>query len=495
MAQGETEDAFRRFVADFAAVVPDLTGISGGPAPSSDEPRGLQRVYYDLGDRSLLRHGITVAGPEEGRAGSWCLAFPAEFGRLDLHTGPVEAGRVPPELLDRVRVHVRDRDLAPLLRVSIRRQVTTYDGPDGSPALSITEDELVAEGGAVRTKEWILEVPGHDGRVNAVESLLLDSGAERGNAAAFIRDAVGIPEFRPGPGPAKEKGTVGAILATAFRAVAAELMAWDPRVRVDEEGAVHQLRVRSRTLRSMLRTYGKLLAKETARDLERRLQHLGHTLSAARDAEVMRGRIHMSAQEQPAGTVPGHVVRRLHKKSEAEYRQAYEALLEELNSPGYFQLLALLEEFSARPPLRGRAAEKHDARKLLRSAAKRQLRQVLELIAAADKEQDPPAQLSLLHDVRKRSKRLRYAIRSVSTTTGFDFGKKLDAVMAFSEDIQDALGAHRDSVLFQQYLVRTAREAHRSGANTFAYGILYQAEVPLQEAADAAYREAAGRLQ
>jgi CHAD domain-containing protein len=96
--------------------------------------------------------------------------------------------------------------------------------------------------------------------------------------------------------------------------------------------------------------------------------------------------------------------------------------------------------------------------------------------------------------VRKRSKRLRYAIRSVSAASGFDFGSKLDAVLATAEDIQDALGAHRDSVMFQEFVATTAREAHRSGANTFAYGVLHQAEAPRQDTAAAAYKEAAERL-
>ncbi len=375
--------------------------------------------------------------------------------------------------------------------MTARRQVTTYDGPGGAPSIQLTEEVLRPHGGPAGAKEWTIEAPG-GGPVDAAEPLLREAGAEPGSAAAFLRETMGVTEA--GTVHDQENGSVDAILAAAFSAVAAELTTWDPRVRLDEEGAVHQLRVRSRTLRSMLKTYEKLLEKDPARDLERRLQRLGRTLSAARDAEVMRERIHESTQRHPEGTVPAHVVRRLRKKSAAEYRQAYEELLEELNSPAYFRLLALLEDFSARPPLRGGTPKKTSARKQLRAAAKRQQRQVLELIAAADKEQDPAVQLSLLHDVRKRSKRLRYAIRSVASAAGFDFGKKLGAAMAFSEDIQDALGAHRDSVLFQHYLEKTAREAHRSGANTFAYGVLHQAEVPHQAAAEEAYRKAARRL-
>jgi CHAD domain-containing protein len=451
----------------------------------------MRRLYYDVKDRSLLRHGVTLAGPEEGKPGSWFLTFPGELARLDVQAGPAESGQVPAELQERIRVHVRGRSLVPLLPVTVRRQVTTYEGPAGAVAFRLTEETLEPDGGRAGAKEWTLEAP-DSGPADNADPLLREAGAEPGNAAVFLRRTLGVPEA--GTVRAQEGSSVDAVLAAAFSAVSAELTTWDPRVRLDEEGAVHQLRVRSRTLRSMLKTYEKLLEKDPARDLERRLQRLGRSLSAARDAEVMRERIHESTQRHPQGTVPAHVLRRLSRKSAAEYRRAYEELIEELNSPAYFRLLALLEDFSARPPLRGGTSRTASARRLLRAAAKRQQRQVLELIAAADREQDPEVQLDLLHDVRKRSKRLRYAIRSVANTTGLDFGKKLGAAMAFSEDIQDALGAHRDSVLFQHYLAKTAREAHRSGANTFAYGVLHQAELQRQAAAEEAYHRAARRL-
>ncbi|WP_159619826.1 CHAD domain-containing protein [Arthrobacter zhaoguopingii] len=512
MTQGKEAPAARRYLADAAAVLPELPGGAGTP------PQGgttvLRRVHWDLDDQELAHAGITVAVIGEGPAARWDLTFPAALSQLDFSVASPEAGGVPPEVLERVRVHVRDRDLRPVADLALRRREVTLPGSDGI-GLQVRDDAVELADGA-GWREWTVEAlpdpaahggPGHGGHgdgdvdgngnkagelLDTVEALLVAAGASPGGPAERLAPpAAGRSTVPEAP---TDTGTpIGAVLAPVFTTLAAELKTWDLRVRVDEEDAVHQLRVRSRTLRSVLKTYEKLLDEAAVRDLEGRLQRLGHTLSVARDADVIRGWVPGSVKALPDGSIPAHVARRLQRTASAQYRRAYGELLGELSSPDYFRLLAVLDEFSARPPL---AAERegHSARKAIRRAAKRQQRKVLELVDAAAGEEDAAARIHLLHEVRKRSKRLRYAIRSVSTATGFDFGSKLAAVLATAEDIQDALGVHRDSVMFQEFVTRTARAAHRSGENTFAYGVLHQAEASRQEMAAEAYREAAERL-
>jgi CHAD domain-containing protein len=504
MTQRIEAPAARRYVADATAVLPELPGGAGASPPGGTTV--LRRVHWDTDNHELARAGITLAVTGEGTAARWELTFPADLGRLDFSVAAPETGGVPPDVVDRVRVHVRDRELRPLAHLVLRRREVTLPESDGV-GLRVVDDavepaESVDDGGGWR--EWTVEAQPDPaaGRVddgdaagellNAVEALLVAAGAAPGGPAErlgpLVQGSAQGPEAPPGPGT-----PIGEVLAPVFSMLAAELKAWDLRVRVDEEDAVHQLRVRTRTLRSVLKTYGKLLDEAAARDLGDRLQRLGHALAAARDADVMRGWVPESVKALPEGSIPAHVARRLEKRAAAQYRQAYRDLLDELTSPGYFRLLGVLDEFAARLPLRA-GSEDLGARKAIRRAVKRQQRRVLELVDAAAGEEDPAARIHLLHEVRKRSKRLRYAIRSVSAATGFDFGSKLDAVLATAEDIQDALGVHRDSGMFQEFVARTAREAHRSGANVFGYGVLHQAEAPRREAAAEAYREAAERL-
>ncbi len=512
MTQWKEAPVTRRYVADADAVLPELPGGAGASLPAGTAV--LRRVHWDLGDHVLARAGITVAVTGEGTAARWDLTFPADLGRLDFSVASPETG-VPPEVLERVRVHVRDRDLRPVADLVLRRREVTLPG-SGGVGLRVVDDAVgpgesgapVDAGGGWR--EWTVEAypdpaadggPADDGDgdgdaagelLDTVEALLVAAGASPGGPAERLAPLV---EGRA-PGPETPTGAdtpIGEVLAPVFSTLASELKDWDLRVRVDEEDAVHQLRVRSRTLRSVLRTYGKLLDEAAARDLEDRLQRLGQALAAARDADVIRGWVPESVTALPDGSIPAHVARRLQRTAAAQYRQAYGELLEELNSLDYFRLLTALDGFAARPPLAA-GPDGRSARKAIRRAVKRQQRKVLELVDAAAGEEDAAARIQLLHGVRKRSKRLRYAIRSVSAASGFDFGSKLNAVLATAEDIQDALGAHRDSVMFQEFVATTAREAHRSGANTFAYGVLHQAEAPRQDTAAAAYKEAAERL-
>ncbi|CAA9276772.1 MAG: hypothetical protein AVDCRST_MAG83-3770 [uncultured Arthrobacter sp.] len=509
MTQRIEAPAVRRYVADADAVLPELPGRAGAPPPGGTAV--LRRVHWDLDDSELARAGITVAVTGEGKAARWDVTFPAALSQLDFSVASPETG-VPSKVLDRVRVHVRDRDLGRVADLVLRRREVTLPGPDG--VLRVRDDAVEpvdTDGGGWR--EWTVEAhpdpaadggPGDgdgdsdsDGRaagelLNTIEGLLVAAGASPGGPAErLVRQAEGgtaVPET-----PSDTDTPIGAVLAPVFSTLTAELKAWDLRVRVDEEDAVHQLRVRSRTLRSVLKTYGKLLDEAAARDVEDRLQRLGHALAAARDADVIRGWVTESVKALPDGSVPAHVARRLQRTAAAQYRQAYGELLEELNSPDYFRLLTVLDGFAVRLPL-AVGPEGRSARKAIRRAVKRQQRKVLKLVDAAAGEEDAAARIHLLHDVRKRSKRLRYAIRSVSAATGFDFGRKLEAVLTTAEDIQDALGVHRDSIMFQEFVATTARGAHRSGANTFSYGVLHQAEAPRQDAAAAAYREAAERL-
>ncbi|RJT96900.1 CHAD domain-containing protein [Arthrobacter frigidicola] len=510
MTQRKDAPAARRYVADADAVLPELPGGPGAPSPNGTAV--LRRVHWDLDGHELARAGITVAVTGEGRAARWDLTFPAALSQLDFSVASPKTG-VPSKVLERIRVLVRDRDLRPVADLVLRRREVPLPG-SGGVGFRVRDDavepgEPADSGGGWR--EWTVEAhrdPAADGGpgdsdsdsdgsaagelLSTIEALLVAAGASPGGPAErLVRQVEGgtaVPETQ---GDADTP--IGAVLAPVFSALAAELTAWDLRVRVDEEDAVHQLRVRSRTLRSVLKTYGKLLDEAAGRDLEDRLQRLGHALAAARDADVIRGWVTESVKALPDGSVPAHVSRRLQRTAAVQYRQAYGELLEELNSPDYFRLLDVLDGFAARLPLVA-DPERRSARKAIRRAVKRQQRKVLKLVDAAAGEEDAAARIHLLHDVRKRSKRLRYAIRSICAATGFDFGSKFEAVLATAEDIQDALGIHRDSVMFQEFVTRTARAAHRSGENTFAYGVLHQAEASRQEAAAAVYWEAAERL-
>ncbi|MBG6180960.1 CYTH and CHAD domain-containing protein [Arthrobacter sp. CAN_A1] len=500
MKRSEALEIERKYDVGPEDSVPDLAGITGVARVDDGGTVVLEAVYYDLATRDLLRYGITLRRRHGGADEGWHIKFPAAPHRLEVHVPLAAADEaVPAEVLDLVRVHVRTHPLIPVARLTTTRTITTLIGSAGSPLIEICDDLVDSEDlttGATRSwREWEAEVVGADaypddeqaGVADAVEDCLLNAGASPSLGGPKLATALGgIPESSHAEG---KPGSVRNVLTASFRRAAADLLVWDLRFRRNEEGSLHQLRVRSRTLRSMLKTYRPLLDAERADRLEERLKLMGGTLSAARDAEVMQDLVRKGVARQPPGTIPRHVIRRLEKMSAAQHQKALARVLRSLNSTDYFTTLDALDDFTSSLPLKGGKKNGGKAASLLPPAVKRQQARVLELARQANRETDLDAQLERLHDVRKKSKRLRYALRSVDGSSGFSFGAQMGKSMKSSEKIQDILGTHHDSVLFQQFLLKVSRAARRAGDNTFAYGVLHEAEHSIQRAAEADFRE------
>ncbi|GAA1116840.1 CYTH and CHAD domain-containing protein [Arthrobacter flavus] len=505
MTRTESLEIERKYDVSTQAVVPDLTGITGVARVDDGGTVVLEALYFDLPDRALLRHGITLRRRRGGKDAGWHTKFPAVADRLEVQVPLSGADETPPaEVLDLVRVHVRHRALEPVARITTTRTITTLVGEDGTPLIEISDDVVDAEDlttGVERSwREWEAEVQGgepapddaREALVDAVEHTLLNAGAAPAGRTSKLARAMG---GQPQPVPIDGKpGSVRNVLTASFRQVAAELMAWDPRVRRHEAGSLHQLRVKARTLRSMLKTYRPLLEVAPAGELEGQLKSLGRTLSAARDAEVMQALIPSRIAQRPPGSIPRHLMRRLDKSSAARYEKAYSAVLRDLNSAEYFATLDALDEFTARIPLRGDLKNGGKAATKLPPAVNRQQKIVAKSAQRASRASELDSQLELLHDVRKRSKRLRYAIRSVEGSSGFTFGGQVGKSMKSSETIQNILGTHRDSVLFQEFLLKASRAGRRAGETTFAYGVLHEAEASIQREAETKFRKRIGKL-
>ena len=116
--------------------------------------------------------------------------------------------------------------------------------------------------------------------------------------------------------------------------------------------------------------------------------------------------------------------------------------------------------------------------------AAEQVDAVLALAEQAALEEDAEHRIELMHEVRKEAKRLRYAVKAVQDATGLDLGTHLVARMTTAKKLQEALGEHRDSIMFQEHVLATRKKASRAGEDTFGYGILYAAEFGLQHQAE-----------
>ncbi|MUN61566.1 CHAD domain-containing protein [Kocuria sediminis] len=277
----------------------------------------------------------------------------------------------------------------------------------------------------------------------------------------------------------KAKGTGPEVLRTALDGLAEQLVLWDFKVRLDVPDAVHQMRVTSRSLRSVLRAAAPFFAGDTAQELDGRLRELAGALSAARDAEVtaelLSGRV--AALDGRVGPATAEVLQRA---AEEQAHRAAGTVRRHVAAPEHLQLLADVRQFAAAPPLTEECAGL-SAREVADALVQRALRKVVRVAerGAAAEEAGETAQeqrLEHLHDVRKAVKRVRY-VDAVLDRAGYRPGKSLRRAARDAEDYQDALGRVMDTTVVERWLAGRAKALAGSGEDRYAVGLLHGAEV------------------
>lgn len=343
-------------------------------------------------------------------------------------------------------------------------------------------------------------------------------GAERDRTGAA--DAGSAPANGAGPGTGEE------LLRTLLGELAERLVLWDFKARLAVPDAVHQMRIGSRSLRSVLRAAAPLLEGTAGEELALRLRELARALSAARDAEVTAELLPARAAELGGG-VPAAGVASLRRTAQEQAEKATAGVRRRLGGREHLQLLADVQAFAAAPPVTdvARALPARDAadRMLVRSLhrVERVARRALEEEVAGaagqgagpdvggatgapsagqdsgrstgagpDSGTDAGADAELrwhlghLHSVRKAVKRVRY-VEAALRGAGVRPHKAVRRAAADAHEYQDALGRIMDAVVLEQWLARTARSLRTARQDRYAVGLLHGAElVRLRTGAD-----------
>jgi CHAD domain-containing protein len=251
------------------------------------------------------------------------------------------------------------------------------------------------------------------------------------------------------------------------RAVAEEidnLLTWDRAARADVYDSVHQMRVTTRKIRSLLQASESRFGLSDDAWILDELRQLASVLGIARDAEVLAERYEAALDELPEELVRGPVRERLIEGARRRYRSGWRKSLVAMRSQRYFRLLDALEALvAAESPGPGEGEEP-----LLDATIEAGYRRVRKQAKRADKaeiEQRDEA----LHRIRKGAKRLRYTAAATGAKGVSDAAK----------DIQTLLGDHQDSVVSRAHLGQQADAAHAAGEDTFTYGLLYDREAQL----------------
>ncbi|WP_040795251.1 CHAD domain-containing protein [Nocardia higoensis] len=270
------------------------------------------------------------------------------------------------------------------------------------------------------------------------------------------------------------------------------MLAVEPDVRADAEDSVHQMRVATRRLRSLLRSYRKLFRKSEAAELNAELKWLAGLLGVARDAEVRAERFAALPAGDRGDEASAAVVNRLAEAQRAAYAQAHTAVLEALDSDRCAALRETVERWRTDPPVRGKRG-RESAEKVFRAVLEGDTERLRTRIRTehelAEHDHTADERLEALHDIRKAAKRLRY---SAEAAVGV-LGDHADELRAQAKRVQSVLGDHRDAIEAARVILASATESEGTGTHpdTDIYVRLAAAEEASGEQELTRYPEAA----
>lgn len=475
----------RKFAVTENTVSPSFEGLSAVADVARAETQHLDAVYFDTPNRDLAAHRITLRRRTGGSDAGWHLKLPAGVDtrtevRMPLGTA---TDTVPEDLRDVVLAIVRDRPLSPVARISTERNVQVLRGADGIALAEFCDDRVSAsatgqEAEQQSWREWELELLTADLPDDLMERLsnrLADAGAVPAGHGSKLAKVLGT-DVAPAPAPPADP---------VHRAIAEQveaLLAWDRAVRADAYDSVHQMRVITRKIRSLLQESKDAFGLDDDGWVLDELRALAAVLGVARDAEVLAERYQRALDEMPADLVRGPVRQRLVEGANRRYTAGWRRSLLAMRSQRYFRLLDALEELvNAEQPESADGSTSSvnidAAYKRVRKAAKNAAAVAADDVSAEEKDE-------ALHRIRKGAKRLRYT----AAATG------ADKVSERAKNIQTLLGEHQDSVVSKAHLSTQADAAHAAGEDTFTYGLLFQQEDDLAQRSRASLQDALKKL-
>ena len=473
----------RKFEVFESTVSPSFEGLSSVARVERQPVQQLEAVYFDTPAHDLAARRVTLRRRTGGTDAGWHLKLPAgPDARTEVRVplGDDSSDTVPDELLDVVLAIVRDRPVAPVARISTTRTVDMLYGPGGAAA-EFCDDAVVAraeddEASEQQWREWELELAegGDRDLLDRLTSRLLDAGAAPAGHGSKLARVLEREDTN-------EADAVAPSADPVHRAVAEQveqLVEWDRAVRADVYDSVHQMRVTTRKIRSLLQaSEGAFGISDDAWILDE-LRQLAAVLGVARDAEVLAERYEKALEELPEELVRGPVRERLVDGAKKHYKSGWRRSLIAMRSQRYFRLLDALEGLvAAEPPPTPPGAEPVE---LTIDTAYRRIRKAAKRAAHAAEEDRDEA----LHRIRKGAKRLRYT--AAATGAGQVSGR--------AKTIQTLLGDHQDSVVSRTHLSHQAETAHAAGEDTFTYGLLYQLEDDLARRSRAQLDDALKKL-
>ncbi|GAB3679718.1 CYTH and CHAD domain-containing protein [Actinocorallia lasiicapitis] len=459
---GEHLEIELKFDAAAEFALPDLTDLAAVSDPIVHQ---LEAVYYDTPELALAARKVTLRRRTGGGDEGWHLKLPAGPDAKREHRAPL-SDTLPGSLRSLVTAHVRGRgrELQPVATLSTRRTVRVLTTPSGSAELA---DDLVTGSiaGTDGESSWreieieLLSGP-RDGLAPFGERLLA-AGASRASSSSKLGRLLASRLTKL---PSWEGDSAGAAILRYLSGQVAEVLANDPKVRLEEYDSVHRMRVAVRRLRSVLKSARPLLDRSGTDPLQPELAWLAEVLGEVRDAEVLYERFAGRLDSLPSAPALAPAWLEAIKARETS---GYDHIRSELSGERYFALLDALDALLTTPPLTKRAGRPagKELPKLLRKAWRR-VQDAHATIASAP---TPELRDEAHHDTRKAAKRARYtadATREILSAQAKTLAKA-------AKSLQEVLGRFQDGVIAQEALLAAVPASHQ---DAFLLGTLYGLE-------------------
>lgn len=522
----------------------------------------MTAAYYDTEDYSLSGANVAVRRREGGSDDGWHVKYKAGKVRGELHYEPLKTSNRMPAVLRKTLVGITlDQPLTPVATINTKRAEYPVLTEDGQQHAVLCVDFVCArDERAGVDREWSeCEVELGSSELSkkqtkavfaAIEAVLFEAGAVPSASPAKIaralgqgpqdgavtssedeqrkskksdkkksgKDSKGSKDDKGGKKksknakkptePVRDTPANGQeVLRQMCADLTRQLQNWDFAVRMGADDAVHQMRVRTRALRSVLHAAREVIPESTGADLEERLKTLARALSDARDQEVAAEQLFAHLDEELNGLVTASARQDLVAATQSGAADAARAVRRLLDSPAHVQLLADLRALSEDPAFGEPAVElspKSFAKLVLGTAltdvvhratetphvdsttgeveVSELASELSERLGLAD--EDPVERavyFDHLHAARKAIKSVRYVSDALDRADAYP-GKKRSRAASHAKEYQDELGNLTDSAVLEHWLAGVAQSFQRTGKDRYAVGLLHGMEMAVLRA-------------
>jgi triphosphatase len=422
------------------------------------ESRSQVDTYLDSDDWAVHRAGFTLRMRRQGYNAELTLK---SFSTATSADGPRERREINQALpdpnadmlrasgpvSDRLRLLLGQRMLRPLFEVrTLRRPFLVIEGDDALAEITLDDTQFFAcPGGHQLRAEPMhrveLEQVANGGLARAAS--LMDE-MRRGCRLIAARDSkfgtgLRLAGFTPehalnfGDVSFEPEGSATDFALASARRQFAEFLWYEPGTRLGEDPeALHQMRVASRRLVTGLGDFASALPASFA-TLRAELDAIVEPLGRLRDLDVQRDMLVQQREAATEGTATAFAP--VIDAMDEERAAARADLLRHLDTPRYRAFVSAMAAALRVPELMtGVPEHAHElAERVVRSRYRTFQRRGVRL--------KPGSEATAYHAVRRRARRLRYAL----DTTAPLFGRRGTRMLNAVRDVQDVLGAHQDA--------------------------------------------------